>query len=71
MKKIFGRIYWRSSNRQLEGVVIPQTDLDRLEKARLELWNLICEEEPIKQTWWGNITQTMWFLTHRKYPPAV
>jgi len=48
-------------------VVVPQSDLDRLEEARSRLWKFV-KNGFIDETFVLPITSTMWHLTHRKYP---
>jgi len=47
--------------------VIPQTDIDSLEEARLALWQLAydLQDMPVRIL---DITGAMWRITHRKYP---
>lgn len=54
-------------------VIVPQSDLDRLEKSRKSLWKLT-EKPPYKRLFtsligeMNEITGPMWRLTHKKYP---
>jgi nitrogen fixation protein len=50
-----------------EQYIIPQTDLDSLEEARLALWQLV-DNLHITGGEIIDITGAMWRLTHRKYP---
>jgi len=49
-----------------EQYIIPQTDIDSLEEARLALWQLAYELDTPSSVL--NITGAMWRITHRKYP---
>lgn len=52
------------------GLVIPRSELDKLEEARKELWGLYDELDFTPQQF-ANLqkaTQVMWRLTHRKWP---
>lgn len=54
-------------------LLVPQTDIDKIEDARCELHKIIksVEEGKIKTNdlfvYVVNVTQPMWNLTHRKY----
>jgi len=53
----------------MKKVIVPQADIDRLEKARLSLHKWI-QEYNIDRLDLFSITGTMWHITHRKYPKA-
>ena len=48
-------------------VIVPQEDLDRLETARLVLFEL-AEAKGMELHQILEISQPMWKLTHRRYP---
>ena len=49
-------------------VMVPQSDLDKLEEARVELWRLFESREVLTIYNTRLITDTMWRLAHKKYP---
>jgi hypothetical protein len=53
--------------RKLDCLVIPQSDIYRLEKARLEIWEIIKFKPVAYQSFFINATSTIWEITHRKY----
>jgi hypothetical protein len=71
MKTFWKRIKHAFSFKRLEGVVVPQADIDRIEQARLDLWKLLDHEPVEKQAWFTSVSGAMWLLSHRKYPPAI
>lgn len=53
-------------SREIKYVIIPQTDIDALEKARIRLHHL--SEGKIDKSKKLEITEKMWKITHKKYP---
>lgn len=51
-------------------VIVPQSDIDKLEKARIELHQMLDGGDVDTLTRLINITEPMWYLTHRRYPEA-
>lgn len=50
-----------------EYVLVPQSHLDKLEEARLELYKMFENADTYKICLLTNITQPMWVLTHKRY----
>jgi hypothetical protein len=48
-------------------VIVPQEDLDKLEEARLILWELIDKTNAYTKSKFSSVSQPMWYLAHRKY----
>lgn len=52
----------------MKQVVIPQSDIDSLEKARIKLWAKYSNDDLLPKFVPIEITTPMWTLTNRKYP---
>lgn len=50
-------------------VIVPQSDIDKLEQVRKYLWTLV-QNEVLSEGRILYITSTIYYLTHRKYPIA-
>ena len=51
--------------------LVPQEDINKLEKARKELFNLFQDnDEAIALITW-HVTYIMWKITHTNYPEAI
>lgn len=48
-------------------VLVPQSDIDRLEKARLSIHKLASDKNIIQDIYSYGITEPMWNITHKKY----
>ena len=57
-----------------KSVVVPQSQIDKIEQARKDLWALYAELYPKGNTMMAckflDITQPMWVLSNKKYIPA-
>ena len=53
---------------ELKGVVIPQSYLDDLEKARIAVFELFPDADVAMSIRLQNITEPMFKLTHRRWP---
>jgi len=53
---------------ELKGVVIPQSYLDDLEKARIAIFELFPDADVAMAIRLQNITEPMFKLTHRRWP---
>jgi hypothetical protein len=71
MKQFWKRLKHAFSFRPVEGVVVPQADIDKLEEARLRIWEIIGDKPIPEQVLFANSTEKMWLITHRKYPKAI
>lgn len=47
-------------------VIVPQKDIDAIEKARLNLYEQVDSDELLEENLHG-VTESMWKLTHSKY----
>ena len=48
-------------------VLVPQSDIDRLEKARLSIHKLASDRHILQDMYIYGITEPMWNITHKKY----
>ena len=61
----------------MKTVLVPQTDIDKIENARQELWKLVAaiESKTIDRDhlniFVANITQPMWYIGNRKYKETL
>lgn len=51
----------------MKKVIVPQVDIDRLEKAREALYKLFKDSQNLYKLSYG-ITDIMYEITHKKYP---
>lgn len=57
---------------EIELVIVPQSDIDRLEKARLHLFEILKgDDHLIHKVLLEDIGGAMWQITHRKYKKVI
>lgn len=52
----------------IDCVCIPQVDIDKIERARLQLYALFPDADINLLARLNTISQPMWEITHRRYP---
>jgi len=54
---------WQGKN-----VILPQVDIEKLERARILLWEIIEPLPPLEKSIYLDVSQPIWLITHKKYP---
>jgi hypothetical protein len=72
MKLFWKRLKHAFSNTPLDGVVVPQGDIDSIEEARKKIYDwAIKNSSPNGRGDLHDISFPIWHLTHNKYPRAI